>query len=73
MSDYWLTTQEIEEASGFDRHMIYLFRDYGLLAMSKHGRSYGTTPTELKRFLDWTLGKKLSNETDIRREASLTR
>ena len=69
MEDYWLTTKQIEDVTGFDRHYIYLLRDYGLLRMGKNGRSYGTTPEALREFLDWSLGKELNNEADIRREA----
>lgn len=65
LKDYY-RTEDIVEATGATRDTVYLWRDYGLLEMSQLSRSYGCTADELKRFLTWAEGKKLTNEDQIR-------
>lgn len=61
--------EEIADILGTDRHLVYLLRDYELLKMVKLGRGWKTSEAELDRFIQWSLGRSLSNEEEIRYEA----
>lgn len=61
--------EEIADILGTDRHLVYLLRDYELLKMVKLGRGWKTSEAELDRFIQWSLGRSLSNEDEIRYEA----
>lgn len=62
--DYY-TTQDIMDVTHASRDTVYLWRDYGLMKMSRLSRSYGCSAAELKRFLAWAEGKELVNEEQI--------
>lgn len=62
--------EEIAGILGTDRHLVYLLRDYELLKMVKLGRGWKTSEAELDRFIQWSLGRSLSNEDEIRYEAN---
>lgn len=62
------TIEEVADILGTDRHLVYLLRDYGLLPMAKLGRGWKTTEAELEKFIQWSLGRQLSNEDEIRYE-----
>ena len=65
--DYY-TTQDIMETTGASRETVYLWRDYGLLQMSRLSRSFGCSADELNRFLLWAEegNKQIHNEDHIR-------
>lgn len=59
------TISEIAEVTHIDKRIIYALRDYELLKMTKIGSRWGTTGTELERFLNWALGKRMANREEV--------
>lgn len=60
-----MTTQEIAEYLRCNKKQIYLFRDTGLLKMTRYGRSYVATESEVKRFQTDTEGADLASKADM--------
>lgn len=68
--DYY-RTEDIVKETGVPRETVYLWKDYGLLNMGRLSRSYGCSATEFQRFLEWSDGKNLTNEDQVRFWASM--
>ncbi len=66
MTDFRLySTAEIAELFGVDRHVIYKYRDSGLLKMRKMGHGWKSSRAEIEEFLQATAGKDVSSEDKI--------
>ena len=59
------TTNEAAKATGINRHLLYLYRDEGLLNPAKIGRTYIWAKADLERFLNWAQGLNLSSHDMI--------
>jgi hypothetical protein len=60
-----MTTQEIADYLRCNKKQVYLFRDTGLLKMTRYGRSYVATISEVKRFQEETEGADLASRADM--------
>lgn len=56
---------ELEEIFGVDRHVIYKYRESGLLKARKINKSWRSSGSEIKEFYRVTEGKDISNFTKM--------
>ena len=64
-----LTTKDLAELLGVDRHIITWLRAYKLLPYRKIGKHKLTSQDEFRQFVRETEGLSLSNEAEIRSAA----
>ena len=58
-------THELEEILGVDRHVIYKYRESGLLKARKVNKSWRSSGMEIREFYRVTAGKDISNFTKM--------
>ena len=66
-------TSELEELLGVDRHVIYRYREAGLLKMRKVKNSWRSSGEEIREFYKLTEGLDISNELKIQAAGQMIR
>lgn len=64
---------ELTKIFGVDRHVIYKYRESGLLKARKIGKSWRSSGDEIREFYRVTAGKDISNEMKMNIVASQNR